>query len=115
MSLHPPQRRYIWSPVHQDLARKMVFIGGPRQVGKTTLALSLLATEPRDETHPASLNWDRREQRTLLLRHQIPDDQPLVILDEIHKYAKWRGLVKGLHDTRKSRQRFLVTGSARLD
>lgn len=51
----------------------------------------------------------------MLLRHQVPDDKPLVILDEIHKYAKWRGLIKGLHDTRKSKQRFLVSGSARLD
>jgi predicted AAA+ superfamily ATPase len=32
----------------------MVFVGGPRQVGKTTLALSLLGGEA-DERHPAYL------------------------------------------------------------
>src|SRR5207247_2171019 len=36
-------------------------------------------------------------------------------LDEAHKYARWRNLVKGLWDTREPGQSFLVTGSARLD
>lgn len=31
--------RYLKKPALEDLRRKMVFIGGPRQVGKTTLAL----------------------------------------------------------------------------
>ena len=29
--------RYLAKPIEEDLARKMVFVGGPRQVGKTTL------------------------------------------------------------------------------
>jgi predicted AAA+ superfamily ATPase len=33
-------RRYLEAPVREDLPEKMVFVGGPRQVGKTTLALS---------------------------------------------------------------------------
>ena len=33
--------RYIETSVRSDLNRKMVFIGGPRQSGKTTLATSL--------------------------------------------------------------------------
>jgi uncharacterized protein len=41
--------------VTDALRRKMVFIGGPRQVGKTTFALSMLGTGA-DETHPAYLN-----------------------------------------------------------
>jgi predicted AAA+ superfamily ATPase len=32
--------RYIAAGIEADLAEKMVFVGGPRQVGKTTLALS---------------------------------------------------------------------------
>ncbi len=31
---------YIEHPVIEDLKRKMVFIGGPRQTGNTTLAKS---------------------------------------------------------------------------
>ena len=48
--------RYIKSPVEADLQHKMVFVGGPRQVGKTTFALNFLP-EP-SEDHPAYLNWD---------------------------------------------------------
>lgn len=110
-----PLRRYLWTPVRDDLARKMVFVGGPRQVGKTTFALSLLRTPPYDETHPAYMNWDRREHRERLLDGEMPSGEKIVLLDEIHKYARWRGLVKGLYDTRRSQLSILVTGSARLD
>jgi len=41
--------------------------------------------------------------------------RPLVVLDEIHKYPRWKTYVKGLWDTRKERADLLVTGSARLD
>ncbi len=37
----PMRRRYLNAQVRRDLARKMVFIAGPRQVGKTTLARSI--------------------------------------------------------------------------
>jgi predicted AAA+ superfamily ATPase len=110
-----PIQRYLQLPVQKDLIRKMVFIGGPRQVGKTTFALSLLNTSPKNETHPAYLNWDLSEHREMLLRGEVPANEPLVLLDEIHKFARWRNLVKGLYDTRKSKQSILVIGSARLD
>jgi predicted AAA+ superfamily ATPase len=110
-----PVHRYLRMPVLEDLRRKMVFIGGPRQVGKTTFALSLLKTAPRNETHPAYLNWDYGEHRERLLRGEVPAGESLVLLDEIHKYARWRNLVKGLYDTRRSQQSVLVVGSARLD
>lgn len=42
----------------------MVFLGGPRQVGKTTLAQGLLKNY-RDE-HPAYLNWDLEEHKKKL-------------------------------------------------
>ena len=49
-------QRYIKIPVANDLKTRMVFIGGPRQVGKTTFALTFL---PKPiESHPAYLNWD---------------------------------------------------------
>lgn len=115
MTFHLPSRRYLWTPIQQDLAKKMVFIGGPRQVGKTTLAVHCFTSPPYDENHPGYLNWDRKDHRTRLLREQIPEGQPLVVLDEIHKFARWRGLIKGFYDTRKSVQKFIVTGSARLD
>lgn len=104
--------RYIQPAVIDDLKQKMVFIGGPRQVGKTTVALRILGG---DEQHPAYLNWDYADDRRILLRGGLPSNQPLVILDEIHKYKQWRNFIKGLYDKNKSRTSFLITGSARLD
>lgn len=107
--------RYLASDIEAALAAgKMAFVGGPRQVGKTTLALSLLG-KVATERHPAYMNWDDPRTRPGLRRGELPPDEPLVVLDEIHKYARWRGLVKGLYDTEKSRRQFIVTGSARLD
>jgi predicted AAA+ superfamily ATPase len=108
------RRRYLEPVVERALPRKMAFIGGPRQVGKTTLALSLIG-EGADETHPAYLNWDDPRAAARLRRLELPAGEPLLVLDEIHKYARWRNLVKGIYDTEKSRRRIVVTGSARLD
>ena len=105
--------RYLKKPVKDDLKSKMVFVGGPRQVGKTTFALSFLKDSL--ETNPAYLNWDNINRRPSLMNGEIPSDQRLLILDEIHKYKKWRDLLKGFYDTYRSRTSFLVTGSARLD
>ena len=107
-------RRYLESPVGAALARKMVFIGGPRQVGKTTFALGFLGRQA-DERHPAYLNWDHPAVPPRLRRAELPAGEPLLLLDEIHKYARWRNLLKGIYDTEKSTRRIIVTGSARLD
>lgn len=109
-----PRFRYIHDAVTADLAETMVFVGGPRQVGKTTFALSLLA-DGGDESSPAYLNWDVLADRDEILSARLPPGQPLIIFDEVHKYASWRGLVKGLYDKNRSSVSFLVTGSARLD
>ena len=108
------RRRYLEPAVTAVLPRKMVFIGGPRQVGKTTLALSLVG-KGADETHPAYFNWDDPRSAARLRRLELPAGEPFLILDEIHKYARWRNLLKGIYDTEKSRRRIVVTGSARLD
>src|SRR5262245_16077710 len=102
------RRRYLDPQVRADLARKMVFVAGPRQVGKTTLARSLPGAEA------AYLSWDIAEHRERILRRQLPVSK-LWIFDEIHKHRAWRGLLKGLYDGRRAGQRILVTGSARLD
>jgi predicted AAA+ superfamily ATPase len=106
-------KRYLEKPVKHDLKDKMVFVGGPRQVGKTTLALSLL--KGGHEEHPAYLNWDFPETRDLLRRGHVPANEQLIILDEIHKYSQWRNLVKGLYDRYRKDRSFLITGSAKLD
>ena len=107
------RHRYIADDCRQDLSEKLVFIGGPRQVGKTTLALHLLGGE-RGAGHPAYLNWDIAAHRQRILAGELPTE-PLVVLDEVHKYARWRGLLKGFYDERFPESSALVTGSARLD
>jgi predicted AAA+ superfamily ATPase len=102
------QNRYLLPQVQQDLARKMAFVAGPRQVGKTTLALSLPGA---DEGY---LSWDIPGHRERILKRELPPG-PLWIFDEIHKYRTWRNYLKGLYDGRSSGQQILVTGSARLD
>jgi hypothetical protein len=106
--------RYLQSAVTDGLKRKMVFVGGPRQVGKTTFALSFLGKRA-DETHPAYLNWDHPDVPPRLRRAELPAGAPLLLLDEIHKYSRWRNLLKGIYDTERSRRKIIVTGSARLD
>lgn len=108
------RRRYLAPAVAPVLPRKMVFIGGPRQVGKTTFALSLLGAGA-DESHPAYFNWDDPRSAARIRQVELPPGEPLIVLDEIHKYARWRNLVKGIYDTEKSWRRIVVTGSARLD
>ena len=100
--------RYLASQVLDDLHRKMVFVAGPRQVGKTTLARSL------PEAAAGYLNWDAASDRERILTGQLPPGD-FWIFDEIHKYRQWRNFLKGLWDSRKPKQRVLVTGSGRLD
>lgn len=107
--------RYLLDAIKSDLGERMVFVGGPRQVGKTTLALQCLEEKNVKESHPAYLNWDSLADRKRLLNGHLPSKQPIVILDEIHKFGEWRNLVKGYFDKHKTKVSFLVTGSARLD
>ena len=110
-------KRYLNKVIEKELGSKMVFLGGPRQVGKTTLALQLLDKEGHQapEDHPAYLNWDFPENRKSIMEGILPAGETLIIFNEIHKYKKWRNLVKGIYDKNKSRIHFLITGSARLD
>lgn len=100
--------RYLAPQVRRDLAKKMVFVAGPRQVGKTTLAKRLPGGTA------GYLNWDVAEHRERILRRELPATKPWVF-DELHKYRTWRNFLKGLFDSRSRGQRILVIGSARLD
>ncbi|MCK5917918.1 MAG: ATP-binding protein [Cocleimonas sp.] len=102
--------RYITNDIKQDLKKKMVFIGGPRQVGKTTLAKSLLA-----DMKGRYFNWDYDEDRQAILQKKWSRDDTLLIFDELHKYPQWKSWIKGLYDVIGDHHQILVTGSARLD
>jgi predicted AAA+ superfamily ATPase len=101
--------RYLESNISEDLASKMVLIGGPRQVGKTTLSKSFI------EHSQQYLSWDDLTDRMVIKGHQVDPTLKVVVLDEIHKYARWRTLIKGLFDKYHEVLSIIVTGSARLD
>lgn len=104
--------RYITPNVLEDLKRKMVFVGGPRQVGKTTLAKAILS-----EDFPTGryLNWDFDEDRQDIFKKKWSHDHKLLVFDKLHKYPRWKNWIKGIFDVSHETHSFLVTGSARLD
>jgi uncharacterized protein len=105
--------RYLTDEIIGDLAEgKMVFIGGPRQVGKTTLANKLVASKFKKTAY---FDWDNRSDRKTMLSGSWPADAKLICMDEIHKYRKWKNFIKGEYDKYKDRFRFVLTGSARMD
>jgi uncharacterized protein len=105
-------QRYCHSHIVTDLKKKMVFIGGPRQVGKTTLSNAIGKLNYSQYDY---FNWDASEDRKAILEHHWHDNSPLVIFDELHKYPYWKSWIKGVYDTKPPIQQYVVTGSARLD
>ncbi len=103
--------RYLSAPVRTDLAKKLVFLVGPRQVGKTTLAKTLMADYPRAQY----FNWDVAGDSRIILGQTWSPRAKLVVLDEIHKMRDWKTYLKGAWDGRGKGQALLVTGSARMD
>jgi predicted AAA+ superfamily ATPase len=103
--------RSITPFLQKDLFKKMVFVSGPRQVGKTTLAKEIL----KNSQSGLYLNWDEASLKKSILEAHWADNQKLIVLDEIHKYPKWKNWIKGVFDTQREQHQFLVTGSARLD
>ena len=106
-------KRYLEKYIADDLRDKMVFISGPRQVGKTTLSMQV--GDDFFENNYEYLNWDNRQDRKRILDGMFQADKKMRIFDEIHKYKNWKGYLKGEYDKNKKAFSILVTGSARLD
>jgi len=114
-------KRELYMAVWRELAaaKSMVFLAGPRQTGKTTLA-EMIA---QDFANRVYFNWDFPESKALLAREPTFFEQikrkdasfPLVVFDEIHKYKDWKNYLKGIYDKFHTDYRFLVSGSGRLD
>lgn len=101
-------KRYLTENIKTDLARKIIFITGPRQTGKTTL--SRVLTDDFD-----CFNFDNPEHRLSLLERSWDRKKSLIIFDELHKLKNWKSWLKGIYDTEGMPPALVVTGSAKFD
>jgi len=67
MYRHMLKERYLTPCILDDLKEKMVFVGGPRQVGKTTLCRDFVAAS---FNNPAYFNWDNRTDRKAIRQRE---------------------------------------------
>ncbi|MBQ2631757.1 MAG: ATP-binding protein [Kiritimatiellae bacterium] len=108
---------------HFATLRQMAFLSGPRQAGKTTLARATLPDarylsydapdgfgliQRGGDAIATALSLSKQEKRT---------GQGSVIFDEIHKFSRWKKMLKGFFDVYGDgrRLKIAVTGSARLN
>ncbi|MBN2360874.1 MAG: ATP-binding protein [Deltaproteobacteria bacterium] len=108
-------RRYLQHAIQHDALadRKMAFVSGPRQVGKTTLGRALL------ESSDNEFSWDDQRFRRAWSKDPVAAvagrGAGPILLDELHKDRRWKNRLKGLYDLRGGAFPIVVTGSARLD
>jgi predicted AAA+ superfamily ATPase len=111
----PELARYLTEAIRRDALtrKKIAMISGPRQVGKTTAAKSLLSS-PQNyflyDEEDFRRRWSKSPSQAISGR-----GDGVVVFDEIHKDRKWKTKLKGLYDTRGAEVPFVVTGSARLE
>ena len=102
---------------HLAKYRQMVFLSGPRQVGKTTVAKHFAAQY---------FDWDNVNARSRILKgpdavaetahlDALREGKTVVAFDEIHKYPRWKDFLKGFFDTYEADVQVVATGSARMD
>ena len=110
--------RHALQTVEQALARQAaVALIGPRQVGKTTLALTVA-----EQTGALYLDLELPQERAKLADPALflsAYEDRLLILDEIHRVPELFQTLRGLIDQGRRRGRrtgrFLVLGSASMD
>lgn len=101
-------KRSISPVIKEYLDEKIILLSGPRQVGKTDLSKHLTKNFQY-------FSYDEENHREQINEKSWVRDGSLVIFDEIHKMKMWKRWIKGIYDTEKGKNQFLLTGSSRLD
>lgn len=115
----------LYETLIQDHYRKndeMLFLAGPRQVGKTTICQSA----EKLTSQYLYLNWDNEKHRKILLQGEdaileqlqyptVSMKKPILVLDEFHKHKHWKRFLKGFYDLYGRKIQIIVSGSAKLD
>lgn len=107
---------------HLGKYRQMIFLSGPRQVGKTTCSKLIKKNFPNFHY----INWENNSHRKLIVQgadavaehlnlDKITKQKPIVVFDEIHKYRKWKYFIKGFFDVYEEHCQIVVTGSSKLN
>ncbi|MHB1949058.1 MAG: ATP-binding protein [Gammaproteobacteria bacterium] len=107
---------------HVSADRQMIFLAGPRQVGKTTISVAI----KKMDKNFYYINWDNVEDQHSIIRgprhvferlqlNVMNNEQNIVVFDEIHKFSRWKQFLKGFFDTYSNQTKIIVTGSAKLD
>lgn len=124
-------KNYIRQPYYNELRQALEgqvnliqAVVGPRQVGKTTLALQLFQQwngpkiyETADQPNTPSFEWINAHWQRIREQDKKQKSRPLLILDEIQKIPRWSEMVKKLFDEDrrlKHNIRVLLLGSSSL-
>lgn len=118
------QKRVYEAIVEEHLRenRQMLFLVGPRQVGKTTTSLEV----SENYENYFYFNWDTQSDRIKIVEgaeavanaikiNTLERSHSIIVFDELHKYGRWKNFLKGFFDKYSKQLHIIVTGSARLD
>lgn len=101
-------KRSIEPAISEFVDNKIILLSGPRQVGKTFLAKNI-------EKKYQYFNFDLSEHRQTIQEKSWLRNGELIIFDEIHKMKKWKQWIKGIYDTEEHLNKYILTGSAKMD
>lgn len=105
------KKRYLKEKIFEDLNKKMVLLEVLVRLEKQLLIKQLFKKFSTSNYY----NWDFQLDKKNILSKLFPAENGFLIFDEIHKYKKWKNLIKGIYYIHKEKYRIFVTLSARLN
>lgn len=105
--------RYLWKEV--DWSQRLILLLGHRGVGKTTLLLQQMKSDPTKSIYLSLDDYYFEEIRLIEVVSALYDlGYRSFYLDEIHRYVHWSKELKNVYDDFTD-SKFVVTGSSILE